>query len=280
MAINVTALYRYPIKSCRGMSLDEALIGLRGITLDREFVIVDERGLFVSQRSGKRGNIGVRSMCLVVPELRGDEMVIRAPGMPDMQFCLYEPYGEFLQVRVWDTVCEAQEADPRVSEWFTEYICREHAGRYRFVQMLGDFQRRASTGNSELTFADGFPFLITSHESLDELNRRMGEPHISMDRFRPNIVISGCQIPHAEDTMDRIKIGGVEFAGQTLCDRCPMPGIDQTTASKDGRPLVALAGYRRMKTGSDKVQFGRNFNHLNLGRIRVGDKVEVLAWSA
>jgi hypothetical protein len=265
------------------MPLDEALIGDQGIMLDREYMVVDERGMFVSQRNGKTGDdltYGVRSMCLIAPSIRGNNLTVSAPDMPGLEFPLYQATGEKLKVRVWKSVCEAQEISPMVSAWFTEYMSRERPGRYRLVRMSDNFTRASSAGFALTAFSDGFPFLVVSQESLDELNRRITGAPVAINRFRPNIVISGCSTPHAEDTMDRIEINGVIFQGHWICDRCPMPGVEQETAKKDGRPLLALAKYRRMKEGSDKVQFGRNFNHLCPGRIRVGDEVEVVYWSA
>ncbi len=289
MGIKVSGLFCYPIKSCRGLSLDEAFIGFQGILFDREYMVVDERGVCVTQRNGIMGSVGsltvqrsygVRSMCLIVPGFRNDNLTVNAPGMPELEFPLYQGTGKKLTVRIWKSVCEAQEISPMVSDWFTTYMSRERPGRYRLVRMLDTFQRQASAGTALTVFSDGFPFLIVSQESLDLLNQRIAGAHVPMNRFRPNVVISGCSIPHAEDRMGRIRINGVAFEGHWICDRCPMPGIEQETGEKDGRPLLALAKYRRMKFGSDKVQFGRNFNHLGLGRIRVGDEVEVVAWSA
>jgi uncharacterized protein YcbX len=262
------------------MSLNEALIGPRGIMLDREYMLVDEHGVFVSQRNARSGDTlsyGVRSLCLVVPGFRHSHLTVQAPEMPELQFPLYESSGEKLQARIWKSCCDVQEVSSLVSDWFTTYVNRERPGRYRLVRMLDACQRTASGGTALTAFADGFPFLIASQESLDELNLRIDGPAVGINRFRPSILVKGSGTPHAEDTMDKIRISEVEFEGQWLCDRCPMPGIEQETGKKDGRPLHALARYRRMKAGSDKVQFGRNFNHLNPGRIQVGDEVEVIA---
>ena len=276
--IKVEAIYRYPIKSCAGISLDEAQISHRGILLDRLLMVVDERGIFVTQRNGNTyGNIGIRSMCLIAPkvQMKHPYILVAAPDMTDL---LLDPFqGDTpISARIWGDIVEAVEVNRYVSEWFTTYLSRERPGRCRLVRMRAGYRRKVSRGEAVTGFADAYPFLVASCESLSELNQRMGGLPVGMDRFRPNIVISGCDRPHAEDSMNRIRIGGVEFVGRDLCDRCPVPGIDQMTGKKDGRPLTTLARYRKTRPESDKVQFGRNFIHCGNGHIRVGDEVAVL----
>jgi uncharacterized protein YcbX len=280
--IRVESIFCTPIKSCRQLRLDEAFIVPTGILLDREYMVIDDHGTFVSQRNAKVGDIvtrGVRSMCLIAPGFEDDHLVVRAPEMPELRLPLFETTGKKITARIWMTECDAREVSSIASDWFTMFMSRERPGRYRLVRMDDEFVRTDSAGASLTVFSDGFPFLITSRESHDEVSRR-AEFDVPTDRFRPTIVIKGGGKPHFEDALDRIRIGAVEFEGQWLCDRCPMPGVDQATAQKDGRPLLALAKYRRMKDGSDKVQFGRNFSHRNNGRIRPGYRVEVLKLAA
>jgi uncharacterized protein YcbX len=285
--IRVEGIFRSPIKSCRQISLNEAYVTLTGLLLDHEYMVVDERNVCVSQRNGMMGSVGslrvrsygVRSMCLIVPGFRDDTITVNAPGMPELVFSIYDTLGEKLKARIWKDECEVQEISSIVSDWFTMFMSRERQGRYRLVRMSDTFLRRDSADASMTAFTDGFPFLITSRESHDELSRR-AEFEVPTNRFRPTLILKGGGKPHFEDALDRIRIRAVTFEGHGLCDRCPMPGIDQETAEKDGRPLLALAKYRRMKPDSDKVQFGLNCSHLNPGRICVGDKVEVLKLAA
>lgn len=282
--IKVTAIYEYLIKSCAGTSVSTAMIGKHGITTDRRYMVVDEYGVFVTQRNGKDDDAfptyGVRSMCLIRPSIDYDHSItVRAPDMPELTFLESEKVDELFDVRIWKNICKAQEVSREASEWFTTYMSRERPGKYRLVSMPAGFNRPASAGSAFTRFTDGFPFLIVSKESLDNLNGRILGKAVPMNRFRPNIVISGVEHAYDEDRMDLIEIGGVKFEGHWTCDRCPMPGIEQETGRKDGRPLAALAKYRKTKPGSDKVQFGRNYNHLGVGMIGIGDKVEVLRWA-
>ena len=123
----------------------------------------------------------------------------------------------------------------------------------------------------QVGFADGFPFLLISQASLDHLNRRLAAP-LPMLRFRPNLVVSGCE-PYAEDGWRHLRIGDLEFRVAKPCSRCIIPTIDPTTAQRSAEPLRTLRGYRRR---DNKVYFGQNLIHDALGRLEVGMPVEVL----
>jgi uncharacterized protein YcbX len=235
-------------------------------------MIVDRRGMFVAQR-GERGlGVGIRTMCLLETATQGQCLVLTAPGMSSLSLPLAGAAGDFVEVRIWSSRCVAVDQGSEAAQWVTEYLSRERPGRYRLVRMPEDGTRVAKRGPAELAFADGYPFLIISQASLDDLNRRLAEP-LPMNRFRPNLVLAGCA-PYAEDTMAHLRIGPVEFFGMTLCLRCPIPTTNQLTAERGKEPLRTLATYRRTEGG---VVFGRNFNHRGSGRIVLGDAVQVLA---
>jgi uncharacterized protein YcbX len=120
-------------------------------------------------------------------------------------------------------------------------------------------------------FADGYPLLLLSEGSLDELNRRLEAP-LPMDRFRPNVVVDGCG-PHAEDRWRRLRVGDVEMRVVKPCSRCSITTVDQATAARGPEPLATLADYR---LAGGKVLFGQNLVHESRGTLRVGDVVEVL----
>ena len=120
-------------------------------------------------------------------------------------------------------------------------------------------------------FADGYPILLISEESLQDLNTRLASP-IPMNRFRPNLVVRGCE-PYAEDTWNKIKIGDVELAIVKPCARCEVTTIDKETLERSKEPLKTLGRYRKHKLGAI---FGQNVIPLNKGRIQVGNTVEVL----
>ena len=186
--------------------------------------------------------------------------------------------GEALVVNVWDS---ADFVAPTVSTeadlWFSRVLqtpCRliympdttERAITSRYRQP--DYQNPASV----VSFADGFPYLTASLESLAELNRRLDEP-VEMARFRPNIVVEGADGPHDEDSWAHFRVGSLDFFSVKPCVRCVMTTIDPKTAQKGKEPLKTLATYRRVEA---KILFGQNVMAGGKGIVRVGDTIEVL----
>ena len=279
MAITVSGIYCYPVKSCQGTSLQTATIGRMGVLYDRQWMVIDdETGMFVAQRSDNGLGIGVKNMCLIVPVIRPirgkNKLVLTGPMKLSYDIPLEGIPGPTREVQVWKTrTIGVDQGDP-AAQWVTNHLSKERPGSYRLVRMPDDGVRKAKHGGSDVAFADADSALIISEESLADLNSRMDEP-LPMDRFRPTIVLSGCE-PYAEDLMERIRINGVEFVGKTLCIRCAITTTNQQTAERGKEPLRTLATYRRSPKG---VVFGRNFNHANQGMISVGDTCEVLEWS-
>lgn len=270
--LRIAELHCYPVKSCRGITLTRAEIGTMGLKYDRQWMIINEHGMFVAQReSGGRG-VGIISLCHIETAFAGTELELQAPDMPTLRTPLNGSGEEIKIVRIWNTTCHAYDQGDDAATWLTHYLSRERPGNYRLVRMSEDEHRSSHQGEGRLAFADGYPFLITSEASLADLNRRLTEP-LPMNRFRPNIVLSGCE-PYAEDTIDRFSVGDVEFTGGPLCVRCPITTTNQLTGTRGKEPLRTLATYRRTPEG---VVFGRNFNHRGTGTIAVGEEVELLA---
>ena len=273
MQPTVTGLYYYPIKGCRGLAAQRAEVGRMGIRYDRQWMIVDEHGVFVAQRSDSGMGIGIKSICLIETAVEGESLVLRAPKIPSLSVPLAGRAGNTVETQVWRSICTGVDQGDDAAKWFTEVLSRERRGKYRLIRMPDDGVRRTKRGDIYLAFADGYPFLIISQASLDDLNARLPEP-LPMNRFRPNIVIGGAK-PYDEDYMSRVRIGGVEFQGKTLCVRCATTTTNQLTAERGKEPLKTLATYRKRENG---VIFGRNFAHVGTGTISVGDEVEVLVW--
>lgn len=270
MKVTIAELNVYPVKSCRGISLDTADVGPMGIRYDRQWMFVDERGMFLAQRAEGRDGVEARSLCFVRTAITDSVLRLTAPDMPPLELPLEGRDGPHVDVEVWSTSTTGIDLGPEATRWATEYLSRERPGIYRLVRMPENGRRVAATGDSMLAYADGYPFLVISEASLDDLNRRLPAP-LPMNRFRPNIVLGGCE-PYGEDRLERMRIGTVEFQGMTLCVRCPIPTTDQDTGERTKEPLKTLAAYRRVEKG---VVFGRNFNHRGTGRLAVGDPIGV-----
>lgn len=225
----ITELTLYPIKSCAGISLREATVTATGLSheliYDREWMVVDLQGQFLTQREHPR-------MALIQPAIRGGMLVLRAPGMLQLEIPLDLPdpqHAPTLQVQVWDHVLTAYDCDAATAAWFSNAV----GTPCRLVRFHPDVTRLANkkwTGERDVPtlFADGYPMLLISAASLDDLNRRLqaqGRSALPMNRFRPNIVIAGIEA-YEEDYAESIDIGEVRLKPVKPCPRCPMPSVD------------------------------------------------------
>lgn len=269
LAIFVSALYFYPIKSCGGISLEVAKISQRGIRGDRAFMVVDPAGRFITQREQPR-------MALIRPVIREDGVItVTAPNMPEISIAA-DDTGNRYNVEIWDDTCVGVDQGDAIATWFS--TCLGIA--CRVVHMPEDYIRQvnpqyATQEQDQVAFSDGYPLLLLTEASLADLNARMQES-LPINRFRPNIVLEGT-LPYVEDTWRKIYIGEVAFYIVKACARCPITTTDQATAVVGKEPLRTLATYRRAQKG---VIFGQNLIHAHEGIIRLGDTVEVVEKAA
>ena len=265
--LSVSALYVYPVKSCRGTEMDAAEVSPCGFAHDREFMVVDGiTGLFLTQREAPR-------LALIRPFLEDDALRLEAPGMSPLALTPVTS-GPVRDVIVWQDRCCAVDQGGEAAGWLTRFLGVD----CRLVRMAEDHVRpvdpRYAVGRRDrVGFADGYPFLLLSRESLDDLNARLAAP-VPMNRFRPNIVVAGGGAPFLEDRWRRIRIGSVTFYVVKPCARCVITTVDQDSAVPGREPLATLARYRNSPRG---VLFGQNLIHAGTGTIRRGDPVTVLA---
>jgi uncharacterized protein YcbX len=263
--ITLAAIHCYPVKSCGGVSLARAELDRLGIRLDRAWMVVDPAGRFLTQREEP-------ALARVRTELRDGQLVCRAPGAAPLELPQAGVAGPRREVQVWRHRGPGVDQGDAAAAWFEAAIGRA----CRLVRVPDDHARRVSPerfpGEAHTAFSDGYPLLLLSEASLADLNARLAEP-VPMDRFRPNLVVRGCE-PYAEDGWRRIRIGGVELAVVKPCPRCAIPTIEQGTGRRTGdEPLRTLAAYRR---GPEGALFGQNLVHLSPGPLQLGDPVEVL----
>ncbi len=265
--ITVSELAVYPIKSCRQNVVTERLVDAFGFSGDRSWMVVDKSGKFITQRQYPR-------LVQVAVEEQDSGIVISAEGMEPLAITTPSVSDTSqLSVQVWKDECQAISAGSEADEWFSHFLGIE----CRLVWMPDTFLRQvdrayASTGD-QVSFADGFSFLLISEASLQTLNERL-DAAVPMRRFRPNIVVSGCD-PHEEDRWDRIRIGHIEFSVAKPCSRCVMTTVDTEKGVKTGEPLRMLASYRRQGNG---IFFGQNLIHHGQGNIKTGMTVEILKY--
>ncbi len=259
----LTGLHVYPIKSCAGTSVGSWTADDIGLVHDRRWMLVDEDDIFLSQRE-------LPKMSLINPEMKEHHLSIAAPDMPPLEVPP-EPDGPRTLARVWRDLVEVVPADDEANRWFSEFLktpCRlVHLPESSIRRVDPDYARP----EDRVHLADGFPFLLISEESLENLNGRLDEP-LPMNRFRPNLVVRGAE-PFAEDGWKSIRIGEMAFRVAKPCARCAITTVDQTTGAKGKEPLTTLAKFRDSSNG---VLFGQNLIHEEPGSLRVGDVVEVL----
>lgn len=265
MDIVVSALHVYPVKSCKGTELAEAYITKRGIEHDRSFLIVNEGGVAITQRDCPQ-------LALVKPNIiDGKSWRFEFPSKEPLTI-IKTLHGAGTESQVWNDKCESVEQGADAAAWFSEITgvkSRLLCMRDEFVR--GIDARYATAQGQQVGFADGFPFLLISESSLDDLNSKLEAP-VPMNRFRPNIVVSGCHA-FAEDSWSQIEIGNLLFDVVKPCARCVMTTIDQDDAEMGKEPLRTLSLYRKT---DNKVMFGQNLVHHSTGKIKVGDRVRIL----
>lgn len=274
--LHIASLHIHPIKSCAGIAVNEAQLIDTGFEYDREWMVVDADGEFLSQRELPR-------MALVRPTLRSDDLVLRAPGMLALHLRLDAVEGD-CRVRVHADEVAAFDMGDLAAQWFSDFLgTRARLARFDPGQRRLSDPRWTGALEAENAFADAFPLLVASTASLDELNRRLaaaGHDAVTMQRFRPNLVLGGLADAHGEDFIDTLQIdaadGPVQLKLVKPCTRCTIPDVDPQTAETGTAVGDALLAYRADPRMGGSLTFGQNAvivagrGH----RLRVGDRVE------
>ena len=261
----LTHINVYPVKSLGGYSMGAATVEPRGLQYDRRWMLVNDAGRFLSQRELPR-------MALIATAVEADGLTLCAPGVAPLRMPIQPPGEASETVSVWGTACQATPVGTRADEWFQDFL----GFPCRLVFMPEETRRpvnpKYSAGEGIVSFADGYPLLLLGEASLDDLNTRLEKP-VPMNRFRPNLVVSGAPA-FAEDGWPKVRIGSATFHGVKPCDRCGLITVDQALGEAAGpEPLRTLATYR---TKDQKVLFGQLLIPDGAGVVRVGDAVEVL----
>lgn len=259
----LTQINVYPIKSLGGVSLSHAFIGKTGLAFDRQLMLVDNRGKFVTARKWPQ--------LLALQVLLDDNgwVVVSADGKK--LSIKRSQFNRPVDVNIWRHDMQALCADEAINRWFSE----ELSHHVRLVSISRDSVRLVEHSAQSIAFSDGYPLLIIGENSLKELNQRASEPS-HMSQFRTNLVFDG-EPGFVEDTWQRIRIGGVEFEFVKPCERCVMTTVNMRdyTFRKNKEPLTTLKTFRADPKG--RLMFGENLIAHNQGVISVGDKIEVLS---
>jgi hypothetical protein len=262
------SLHVYPVKSCAGIAVESATLGARGLEYDRHWMIVDAAGRFLTQRTHPR-------LAIVRTALRTATVELTAPGAAPLELPLAQP-GDGLPartVRIWNDEVAAIDCGARSAAWISAVLGTEAA----IVRAAASMRREPDirwrgTVPAPVDFPDAFPLLVCNAASLADLQRRMpeGQP-LSMERFRPNIVIDGPPA-YAEDTTAEVVGDGWTLRLVKPCTRCSTTAVDPLTGVPGANPLPVLRGYR-FDRDLRGVTFGQNAVIVSGAgrRLRVGE---------
>jgi len=265
VSLQVSQLAVYPLKSCKVIPLNSSRVTLSGLEFDRRYMLIDEKGLFLTARD-------YPALTLIEASITGTTLSLRHPQQSVSISINPDQFDDhYVNTEIWETPVRGQLTSSQFDTWFSELLNLPVKLVY-----FGDQSERFTSRRPDLpvAFADGYPFLLTTEASLEDLNNS-GPQVNEMERFRPNIVITGNK-PFAEDTWKRIRIGNVVFENVKPCERCIFTTLDPNTAerSRKGEPLKTLAKFRLI--AKEGVTFGVNLVAENEGTIHVGDEVEIL----
>lgn len=258
----IARLFVYPVKSCAGVELPEALLTETGLEFDRAWMVVDAQGEFVTQRQLPR-------MALIKPQMKQMEVVLRAPGMLALHLA-FDKVEKPVRAKVWKDEVAAYDMGDIAAQWFSDFLSEPGKPQtLRLVRFDPEHKRLSSldwTDGVEATnqFADGYPLLVASEGSLAELNERLaaaGHDAVGIERFRPNIVLTGIE-SHDEDRVDALHIETAEGEAQLKpvkpCTRCPIPDIDPATGLSSPEVGDMLRTYRADARVDGRITFGMN----------------------
>jgi uncharacterized protein YcbX len=274
--MHLTGLFIHPVKSLRACAVAATEVDALGFVGDRRFLVVEEHGRPLTQRA-------LPCMARIAASLSDDLLTLSAEGAGTMSVLrATDPEAPLRTVSVWKSEgLQAEDCGDDAANWLGDFL----GVKCRLVRSGPAFQRpilkpEVARPGDIVNFADSDPFLIISEASLEDLNGRLvaqGHAALLMNRFRPNLVVTGCPA-FAEDSWTRIKVGGMIFRASGPCSRCIMTTTDQFTGERGKEPLRLLATYRRDADNPTDVNFGQNLIHeTKAGSLRVGDAVEILA---
>ncbi|GHO57176.1 MOSC domain-containing protein [Ktedonobacter robiniae] len=254
----------YPIKACAGTDIQRAYVDMRGLRYDRRWMLVNEQGRDLHQFDHPR-------LASVVVTLDDDGLFIQAPGMPLLHIPLQPQHSTSRTVQWHQGICEALPVSDQADEWFQDFL---HVP-CQLVFMPENAQHPVEPGyevGHDLANFTSFHYHLLGEGSLEDLNQRLEKP-VSLERFRPNLVIAGTPA-FAEDSWRTIRINQQLFHVVKPCDRCAITTVDPVLGVMTGKePMTTLARYR---TFHKKVLFGQYLLSQDAGMLQVGDRVEVV----
>ena len=260
----LSGIFVYPVKSLSGIKVSNWQVNAKGLLHDRKWMLIDNQHQFLSQRK-------IPKMCLIKTQLTDSELTLSAEGYGCVSLPVNPDDGETCNTRIWNDSVLAKTTSKLADQWLSDFLDIQCQLVYQPDNIVRSVDPDYAKKTDQVNFSDGFPFLIVSEASLNALNNEMNL-QLSIERFRPNLVISECDA-YAEDKWREISINNVAFRLPKPCSRCAVPTINPATAEKSKEPLRTL---NRIRKWNKKVYFGQNALHDNSGELSVGNKVQIL----
>lgn len=291
MMTTISELWVYPVKSLAGIRLPKAEITAEGLSYDRRWMLIDDKGNFISQRK-------VPSMGLISTEftdsLPSDSITLKASSGDS---CSISPSQckQRLTVTVWKTPCDALLAPKNINDWLCHHI--QYKSPLRLVYFDPCFRRPLNPtrfGPNTTAFADAAPILLTNNASLHALNSKLsvGEQsnsnnlparnpstQLEMQRFRPNIVIEGASA-FEEHQFNSALTNNIKIKLVDHCQRCSIITLNPQTAKSDDATIIfnTLASLNSMPDNAKAPAFGVNctFDSSSTRIIHEGASIELI----
>ncbi|HIO93682.1 MAG TPA: MOSC domain-containing protein [Leucothrix mucor] len=265
-SISVSSLIIYPVKSLAGITVDSSELDSMGLKNDRRWMLVSPQGDFLSQRK-------MPKMALIQPRFVDDQLILSSKNHTDFTVpTISSNSPQRMVVNIWKDSVNALRVGDDADSWLSTVLGMDCHLVYIPDDEIRQCDPEFAKQGEHTGFADAFPLLLISVASLDDLNSRLKHP-VEMRRFRPNIVVSGCEA-FAEDSWEKFTIGKLPLRGVKPCSRCILTTVNPDTGERDGNePLQTLMTYRKQ---DNNVYFGQNVIHEQKGRIAIGDPLIVL----
>ena len=260
--IKISELYIHPLKSAAAQRVEEARVDQFGLLNDRRWMLIDEKGEFLSQRL-------LPEMCLIKAMVENNVLMVSLPAQPNIEVVASKEH--VVSAKVWGDVCKAWDCGDEIAKILSLFLKTNCRMVYFPEDEVRQVDKEYAKEGDKTGFSDGFPLLLISQASLDDLNRRLDEK-VTMTRFRPNIVVSGTEA-FAEDEWKEIRVGGIHMRVVKPCSRCSIPSVNPVNAKRSAEPVTTLRQYRMR---DNKVYFGQNVIADSTGLLEAGMKVEIV----
>ncbi|MDT8406767.1 MAG: MOSC domain-containing protein [Methylococcales bacterium] len=267
MTVTLSGLYVYPIKSLGGFATAEWPLLKQGLAFDRQWMLVDADNHFLSQRR-------LAIMARLQTRIDHNQLIVTAPGQTDLTLPLApDHYQQSLQTVIWGQTVNTWHLAPEYDHWFSQALQTDCKLVYQPDNQPRPVTAQYAKPGDVTTLTDGFPLLLVSEASLNQLNRHFPSP-ATMPRFRPNLVVKG-NPAFAEDRWRTLQIGDfVQLHLVKPCSRCVIPALDPDTGQYDSQFALTLKKYRSWQ---GQIYFGQNAIHQQTGVLQIGDAITILA---